>query len=212
MSIRPALLAVGIFATLAVTGCQPLGAGADPSPSASDPAIPSPSTSASPSPSAAPASIPADCENVVEKDVYAATFADVPLNDPGFGEGLGVLEPTEPAAEATPEEILEAATELFCVWGDSQADITQLTASFGHVDRSVAQQYLGTLSAAGYTCGEMLGGLRCQRIQQNEQYPVEEGETVFLRDDVYIRIYQANFPTNNLLGSIVEKVWGNTGP
>jgi len=175
------------------------------------------SPSAEPTPSAAPvtaAVIPTDCTDVVAgEELYRSTFGDTPLNDPGFGEGTGALEPAPPAADATAEETIRAATRLFCVWGDPAADITQLTVALSRVDPGLGRDRLGELALGGegFECGDALGGTRCQLVRQNEQYPVEEAITEFTRDDVYIRVYQANFPTNGLLAGIVERVYGDDG-
>lgn len=193
-----------VVAVLALTGCVP----SDPTPTPST--TPAPSASESPTASAAPTiALPAECADLVSEETYAAVFASTPLNDPGFlGETpAGAIEPTEPPAGATAEQILASAARLYCVWRDPNADITGLVAAVAIVDVVVAEQQLQLLSERDYTCADAFGGRRCQLVRQNELYPVEEGHTVFLRDDVYITVDQYNYPTNGLLEEIVTRLW-----
>jgi hypothetical protein len=141
--------------------------------------------------------------------VYTAIFGDTPLNDPAVvgSEGAGKVEPTAAPAGATAQEVLSSATQLRCIWRDPNADITYLEATVATVDTAIAATYLDGLPAGGYTCTEANGGRQCQLIKPNEQYPVDEGHTEFVRDAVYISVNQANFPTKNLLGAIVATLW-----
>ena len=92
---------------------------------------------------------------------------------------------------------------------DPGADITYLWASVAIVDPLIGGQFMREREAEGFTCEQMHGGVRCQLIQPNEMYPVDEGFTHFLRDDVYVYVGQANLVTNDLLGDIVAQVWGD---
>lgn len=195
-----------VLVVMALTGCVP----SDPTPTPSSGPVPGADASPSPSGSAAPAvTLPTECADLVSEETYAAVFASTPLNDPGFlGETpAGAIEPTQPPAGATAEQILASAARLYCVWRDPNADITGLVAAVAVVDMVVAEQQLQLLSERGYTCGDVFGGRRCQLVRQNELYPVEEGRTVFLRDDVYITVEQNNFPTDGLLEEIVTLLW-----
>ena len=205
MRLRPALIALAI--ALSIAGC----AAAQPAETQST--SPSPTTSAAPSsapaPAPAPVAVPTDCLTIVDSGVYAATFVDMPLNDPTIAAyyPLGVLIPSEPAAGATVEEAIDSSVELRCLWRDPNADITFLQVEIGTVDPTLGSGYLDGLPAVGYDCEETLDGRRCQIVGTNDMYPVEEGTTVFLRDDVFISVEQANVPTSGLLDAIVARIW-----
>lgn len=49
----------------------------------------------------------------------------------------------------------------------------------------------------------------CQLTVKAEPYPVDQTTTVFIRDDTFIMIRQANFPTNGLLDAVVGEIWGD---
>ncbi len=199
--LAAAALTVGVTV---LVGCTPVEQTPDPSPSTSPSAAPSPSASAVPA-----VAIPTDCRELVSTETYATLFEGTPLNDPGFlGETpAGAIEPTEPPAGATPEQILASAARLYCVWRDPNADITGLVAAIAEVEVAVAEEQLQILADRDYTCDEAFEGRRCQLVRQNDIYPVEEGHTVFLRDEVYITVDQFNFPTSGLLEEMVTRLW-----
>ena len=178
-------------------------------PSAVPTSAPEPTSAASTTIAIAPGAIAADCQNVVDAATYAATFGTTPLNDPGLGysDRLGMQTPTTPAADATVEEIVDAGTQLRCVWRDPGADVTYLQVQIGSAAEDVTSDYLAALASEGYTCDETLEGSRCALVGTDSQYPVETGDTAFVRGDIVIRIDQANFPTDNLLGAVVSTVW-----
>ena len=197
---------------LLLTGCTAPSPTPSGSPSASASASaggssPSPSTSASAAADAV--AIPKDCEAIVSPAVHAKTFGSTPLNDPTVvdAEFAGAVAPVTPPAGAAADEVLASAAQLRCVWKDPRADITNLQASIGTVDPAVATGYLASLATQGYTCGVKYGGQQCQRISQNEQYPVQDGHTYFLRGTTWITVLQSNFATNGLMGQIVSTLW-----
>lgn len=205
MPIRRITVVAIAVAALSLLGCAstspPSSSGSSGS-SASPPAPP-------PSASARTVSIPTDCHQIVSPSLYSATFGDTPLNDPAFSQsGNGAITPTQPAAGAPAEDVLQAATSLDCLWADPQADITQFGLTMGKVDPVLAGTFLDTLPATGYKCDSLYGGRQCQLIKRNEQYPVDEGYTVFLRDNIFIRVVQVNVPTVGFLGKVVETLWG----
>ncbi|HEV7955909.1 MAG: hypothetical protein JWL94_2182 [Microbacteriaceae bacterium] len=141
---------------------------------------------------------------------YAATFGDLPLNHPAVvgPRDAGAVTPSSPPTGATAEEILSHATQLRCIWRDPMADITYLAATIGTADTATGRLHLEELAASGYTCVGVHGGTRCQMVKPDETYPVDEGYTAFLRDDIYIYVGQANFATEDLLGEFVDNLWG----
>lgn len=208
MNARRTALATLAIVALALVGCTSTPSQPSDSPAAS--ADPGASASPDVSPDPSPVAIPSDCRGLISPDVYDATFGDTPLNDPAVlpPDEAGVVQPAVSPVGATPSSILASAVQLRCAWKDPRADISHVLVTVATVDASVGLQYLDELSTEGRTCGEAHGGRRCQLIQPNEQYGVDEGYTDFLRGDVFISVGQANFPTNDLLGSIVTTMWG----
>jgi len=205
MTAHPLALVALVLGALALGGCTggTAPSGGTPSPSATQ------SESPSPSATARSVALPKDCLSVVKKTRYEPTFGDTPLNDPGVVDAAdaGVVEPTPSPAGATASEVLANAVELHCVWRDPGADITYLEVSMAHVDSAVATGYLTELASKSYSCTDTLGGRSCTLVKPNEQYPVDEGYTSFLRDDVFISIAEANFPSPSLLADMVAALW-----
>jgi hypothetical protein len=207
------------LAALALSACGTAEDAPSGSPSASSVALPTPTPTPTPTKPTPPASappqapavaIPKDCRSLVNAQTYAATFGNTPLNDPAVIDpaDAGAVQPSTPPAGATAAQILKSAIQLHCVWRDPGADITYLEATVATVDAAVAKQYLDSLPASGYTCKNASSGRQCQRVQPDPQYPVDDATTSYLRDSVYIFVGQANFPTKNLMGSIVATIWG----
>ena len=211
--------------TLAVAGCAS-GTGGSPDeaprPTATDVATAAPTT---PVPSAtavepAVASIPTACTDIVDPGTYAATMGETPLNDPEFFTGqMGQLEPSPAAEGADPAEIVGAATQLTCGWRDPRADITGLFVDVATVDAVTAASYPAWLAdptvdqerrGAGvvFDCSERLGGTVCQYTTTELQYDTDYAETVLVRGDVVVTVRQSNYPTDDLLGAIVARIWG----
>jgi hypothetical protein len=211
--------------TLALTGC---GTGADGSPdetpTATDVASTAPATPA-PTPSATPAEpavarIPTDCTDIVDPATYAATMGETPLNDPDFFTGpTGQLQPSPAPAGADPYETVVAATQLTCGWRDPRADVTGLFVDVATVDDAAAASYLDWLADPTvdterrgadvvYDCSERLGGTVCQYTTKDQQYDTDFAETVLVRDGVVVTVRQSNYPTDDLLGAIVDRIWG----
>ncbi len=200
-----AALAVAIPLTL--TGCVPPGPDAtsdDPSSTASE----APTPSAEPTESG-PTALPADCAALVAT-ADPAQFGDAPLNDPAFvPQGpSGVVVPVPPPADADARQTLRAIHELWCLWADPAADITHLSVEVGHLDQGAAAALVGDLQADGYECVDANGGTQCAIVTPNSQFPVDDEFTYLFRDDVAILVDQTNFPTNGLMASMVETIWG----
>jgi len=199
MRTRAIVVSLGLLAAL--TACTTNSPAAEPAPTAA------------PTPTAtitfAPVTVPTDCVTLVDENTYATVFAETPLNDPGLGyaETLGAVSPTAPAADAGVDDVVDAATQLRCVWRFPEADITYLQVCIGSVAAAVGDDYRAALQLDGYTCDDTLEGTRCAVTGIDPQYQTDTADTVFLRDDLVIRIDQANFPTNDLLGAIVAQIW-----
>ena len=205
MALSAKFATLTLVGALLLTGC----ATDDPAPAApSDSATRSPATSATPSPTAA--GLPTDCATVFDAATYEATFGATPLNDPAlqYPDELGAISPTSPPSGASTDETIESGVELRCIWRDPGADISFLLLEAGRVTPEAAQARLEQLAAEGYTCEDQLGGRQCQLVRPNEQYPVDEADTQLVRDDVLIRVQQANVPTTGLMAAVVARIWG----
>ena len=100
---------------------------------------------------------------------------------------------------------------MICIWRDPAADVTGLRLALGHVAIEDGEAYLEELDDQGYDCEDRYDGQWCQHISNDTDFGVEEGHTAFLRDDVFIEVRQANFPTNGFLADVVETHLGRVG-
>ena len=195
-----------------------------PSPTATEAAMTSatPEPSSTPAPAPVPASIPTDCTDVVDAATYASTLASTPLNDPAtVGERpSGQLQPTTAPAGSDAGAVVVAATQLDCLWRDPRADITGLNLAISSVDAATQEAYQAWVldranqapvardAGASYTCEPGYDGTLCQMSFQDPLYGVEIAETALLRDGVVVQVGQANFPTDDLMGALVTRIWG----
>jgi hypothetical protein len=213
-------LALALFA---LTGCgADIGpdAGGEPSPTPSASTEASASATPSPRPTPEPSAstgttvaVPTDCRDIVSVEAYDAVFGSTPLNPAGFttrsGGPFGRITPTQPPADATPEEAVASATSLDCLWRDPNADITSIEVAMAAVDPEVGAAFLDDRANEGFTCVNVYDGRRCQLVRPNEQVPeADEAHTRFVRDGIVVSVDQVNFSTDDLLGDIVDRVWG----
>lgn len=175
------------------------------SPTPTGAATPTPTTSETPA--ASPMNIPTDCTQIVDSATYAATMGETPLNPEGYlrrdGTPLGARTPTVPPADATLVQIVDSAAALDCLWRDPRADITGLGVTMGRLDQATSASLLSLAAADGATCSDAQGGRLCQKSETAEQYQTDITDTYFVRGDLFVHVFQSNFPTNDLLGSIL---------
>lgn len=162
------------------------------------------STSSMPSntaPASASASgtVPETCEDLVTPGAFEYTD-EAALNDPAVVGDLEV-----PRTALTPAR-QSSGQRLYCVWRDPEVDVTNLTIQVENVVPARATEALRGLS--GFDCSSVDDGLRCQKVTQDPQYPVTDGDTYFTRGDIGIRIAQSNVPTEGLLEDVVGNVFG----
>lgn len=206
-----AALAIG----LALSGCAqsaPAGPGTPSATTAERTSTPSASPSSTPEPTSTitqvpgvdydGGTVPASCTDLITPGKWDKAFASAPLNDPSVvGDPIAT-----PKSAFTP--VLQAdGKRLYCVWRDPQADITFLSIAVDVVDSATASTELQKLSAKGYDCGTEAEGLQCQKISDNPQYPVTDGDTYFTRGDIGIHIQQSNTETSGLLDDVMEHVF-----
>ena len=180
--------------------------------SSAQPAVPE---TTPPAPVPAAYAIPTDCASLIVSTPFTSTFGSWPLNDPavvGSPDGpyytpSGSISPTPAPSGATLLEAMVSATELRCVWREPQADITNLSVEIGEVDPAISAAYLQSLPAEGFSCTQDGSAETCEKFETESKYNVEVGQTVLVRDGVFIRVNQANVSTPQLMDTLVSDVW-----
>lgn len=215
------LATIGIGAALVLSACTegpdvvttPTATSTSTTPSATS----TPSATASQTPSSTPrptstitpvpgvdfdgGTVPPACSDLITAGKWK--FAGSPLNDPK------VVGDSRPRPEDAFTPVLQAdGKHLSCVWRDPRADITNLVIDVAVVDSSRASGALQALPAKGYDCAHVAEGYRCQKVSQDPQYPVVDGDTYFTRGDIGIHISQSNTPTDGLLDDVMAHVFG----
>lgn len=200
----PLSAVVGIsVCCLLLAGCRVIDRDApEPTPSSE-----SGTPSASPSPAVDGIAIPTDCAETMSSDMYQSTFAEVPLNDPTFGESGVLIPDPEPAEGADVQQLVLGQVSLRCIWRDPVTDRSKLELELARVDPAAGAAYLEVLADSGYECEERYEGEWCQRIT-SATGGAEMGSTKFVREGVYIGVEQTAFPTNGFLADVVETLWG----
>ncbi len=187
-TVPAALLGVAL---VAVTACAP--AADDATPQDSPPVSSSPTPSNIPTFTRAPSEVrlPADCKAMLSADVLAQLGA-VPLNDPTLGPS-GV----------------QSDGSLICIWRDPAADTTGLTTTISRMDRGPALDMLNELVATeGFSCYTPDAGTRCEKTWINATYPVNDGRTLYWRDDVLIDTQYSNLAPTGYTASIIASIFG----
>ncbi len=208
---------VAILAVLTLSGCAPT--------TASDPTTTPVAESATSAPEAVPASPSPTSTRARPRrsprcPASTTTAARSPTPAPDSSRGqvgrrvrLGAVE--RPGrrrgpgrgAEGRPDAGAAARRKsLYCVWRDPRADTTFLSIRVAVVDSSNAYPHLQS-ALAGYDCSLDGYGYRCQKVSQNSQYPVTDGDTYSTRGDVGIHIQQSNVSTSGLLDDVITHVF-----
>jgi len=213
---------VGVSITILgvmLTGCAgspPSGQSTTAPPTAAAPTMsPAAPETTPPAPEPAAFAIPTDCASLIASTPFASTFGSWPLNDPAvvgnpggpYYTPTGPIAPAPAPSDATLLESMLSATELRCVWRDPQADITNLSVEIGEVTPAISAPYLQSLPADGFSCTQEASAETCVKFTTETKYNVEVGQTVLVRDGVFIRVSQANVSTPGLLDSLVSDVW-----
>lgn len=190
--LRPAVPAVLVgAAVLALTACAPAAEEAAPAPSASVSSSPTPSNIPTFSRAPTEVRLPADCKAMLSVDVLAQ-LGTIPLNDPALGPS-GV----QPDGSIT------------CIWRDPAADTTGLSTTISRMNRGPALDMLNDLVATqGFSCYTPDGGTRCEKTWINATYPVNDGRTLYWRDDVLIDTQYSNLAPTGYTASIIASIFG----
>ena len=189
--LRPALTAVALGAAmLALTACAPAADESAPAPSAAVSSAPAPIPTITQTATAV--RIPADCRSMLTADVLAQ-LGDTPLNDPAMGP-----------SGAQPDG------SLTCIWRDPAADTTGLVTHITRMDRGPALDMLNDLvSTQGFSCYTPDAGTRCEKTWINDTYPVNDGRTLYWRDDVLIDTQYSNLAPTGYTASIISSIFGS---
>lgn len=184
---------LAVSAALVLTACAP-EQGTDPAPTTSSP-VESPTSDAAPiptiTPTVAPASLPTDCRAIITPDVQSQ-LGSTPLNDPAMGPS-GV----------------QSDGSLVCIWRDPAADTTGLVTRISRMDRGPALDMLNDLvNTQGFSCYTPDAGTRCEKTWINDTYPVNDGRTLFWRDDVLIDTQYSNLAPTGYTASIIAAIFG----
>ena len=135
------------------------------------------------------------------------------------GQPKGRLQATAPPAGADVDEVERAATQLDCSWRDPRADVTSLSITVSGVDAETQEAYQAWLldgdglapvvddAGASFSCGPGYDGVLCQVVSEDPMYGVELATTVLMRDDLVVEVFQANYPTDDLMGALVARIW-----
>jgi hypothetical protein len=176
-----------------------------------DPAPPVTETEAPPStapvvpPVVKQASIPDGCTGLIPPADYDRIFEYSPVQQ---------LRPALPGKTdphiRQPRDSYPAffdASKLYCIWQDQRADISGLTVEVGTATVAELAEQQADFEKDDFTCTDVHDGRSCQKVTQDDGFPVEETTTFYTRDTTWIQIRQVAFPTDNLLGGIVSQIW-----
>lgn len=183
-------------------------AGGEPSATA-DAATPSPTTTPRPTSTISPVpgvdddagKLPDSCTGLITAGKWYDAFASAPLNDPS-----SVGDPVEVPKDSLTPVVQPDGKSLYCVWRDPGADTTYLSIRVATVDSTKAYPHLKS-ALEGYDCTLDGYGYRCQKVSENSQYPVTDGDTYYTRGDVGIHIRQSNVTTSGLLDDVITHVF-----
>ncbi|MBA8817633.1 hypothetical protein FHX48_002738 [Microbacterium halimionae] len=191
--LRGVVIATAVVTlTLSLAACLPEPS-ASPAPARTS-ATPSESLSASPTPtpSVTAVSLPTDCRKILTQDVLDE-LGETPLNDPATGVSTGV----------------QADGSLICLWRDVRADTTYLQTTVSAMNRGPALDLMNQLRADdGYSCYTPDDGTRCEKVWMNQKYQVNDGRTLFWRDDILIDTQYSNLAPAGYTAAVVDSVFG----
>lgn len=133
--------------------------------------------------------IPRDCAGILGPAARTA-LANVPLNDPAFGE-----------AGTLPDGSLR------CVWADPGADTAKIVTTIAHAAENPVIDFMNELTAIGFTCYEPDAGVRCEKTWENERFPVTDGRTLYFRDGVLIDTQFSHLAPDGFTSGVIGSVW-----
>jgi hypothetical protein len=172
----------------------------EPTPSATTPTSAPITASPTPRPTRnTVATIPTTCRGMVPAADYTRLFGETPLTE------ISKAKDGTAGSDSGDLAWTDGESEIICRWMDPRADVSGLEMVIGTAGPAAA----GTLATSPLSCEDRDGGRVCQSTVPSEAAPVDQTSTFFLRDDTFIVIRQANFPTNGLLDAVVGEIWGD---
>lgn len=195
-----ALSALALVA-LATAGCAPEpGEGPTPSTGAPGPTL---TASPVPAPAATPFALPTDCRQLYSAGMFAnLERALPPLNDPAVTlyatqvpEALDVLQSGIPTVR--------------CTWGSAGEE--GLATAVSVVDGEQSSRVQDALAAAGFECGDALGGVVCRTQTETvtmDDEVVSLGESHLLRDDAWVATSWVGALPEGYTEDIAGTLWG----
>ena len=176
---RAGVIAALALVVLAAAGCAP-EPGAGPAPATGTPG-PTLTASAVPVPTEAPFALPPDCRQLYSAGMLAdleRTLA--PLNDPAV-----TLYATQ--VPAALDVLQSGIPTMRCTWGPAGGE--GLATAVSVVDGDQSSRVQDALTAAGFECGDVLGGIVCSTQTETvtmDDEVVSLGESHLLRDGGWV--------------------------
>lgn len=185
------MTASALLTLFALAGCAPEPAPAPTGSTSRTASAAASSATATPTPTSTsrPVAIPTDCRQILS-DAVLAQLADVPLNDPAFGTAGA-----------------QADGSLTCIWGSPATDTGRLTTTISKKSRGPALDMLNALVGEGFTCYTPDGGTRCEKVWVDPQFPVNDGRTLFWRDDVLIDTQYIGLAPSGYTDAVISRVF-----
>ncbi|TFB96979.1 hypothetical protein [Cryobacterium sp. HLT2-28] len=176
-------------------------AGARPQPSKTPAPV---ALAAAPAPAATPAGPhPSTCGELYSP-AMAAAFGTAVLN-PAWTEAAD-SEVRHGTADAELSTVIDAADKLTCVWGNPKGGSDSgLTTNLVWVTAEQSAAVKARLAAAGMTCYEELGGLRC--VTETSGDAGTSGESHFVRDGIWLATHYVNSGPDGYTHDIIANVW-----
>jgi hypothetical protein len=178
-----------------------------------------PATGGRPQPSTTPAPValaPAPVPAATQAGPHPSTCGELysPAMTAAFG--AAVLNPAwaetaapevrHGTADAELSKLIDTADTLTCVWGNpSGGSDSGLTTNLVWVTPEQSAAVKARLAAAGMTCYEELGGLRC--VTETTGEAGVSGESHFVRDGIWLATRYVNSGPDGYTHDIIATVW-----
>ena len=175
---------------------------ARPQPSTTPPPV---ALAAAPAPTATPAGPhPSTCDELYSPAMVAAFGSAVLYPAWAEAEDSGVR---QGALDPELVSVIDGAEKLTCVWGNPKGGSDSgLTTNLVWVTAEQSAAVKARLAAAGMTCYEELGGLRCV-TETKADADGSFGESHFLRDSIWLATHYVNAGPDGYTHDIIANVW-----
>ena len=159
-------------------------------------------------PAATPTATPAGPHPTTCGELYSpamvAAFGLAVLNPPWTA--AAAFDVRQGTADAELITVIEASDTLTCVWGSPEGGSgSGLTTNLVWVTAEQSAAVTARLAAAGMTCYDELGGLRCVTETTGDGGVV--GESHFVRDGIWLATRYVNSGPDGYTHDIVANLW-----